>query len=161
MEHLAHLLAFAVGCGLFADLYSFCLGDPHEEPVRKGRILSRLGLWLIERYHREQNRIEAERKRREALQLEHARLAYYETPAYTVEGKPFNAAKFVAKQWDRPNWWKLTGVCPKCFLTWFAFILYLVILFVSSASLWWLLFLPCFLGFASLALGVAHYFRRD
>lgn len=147
------LMAFAFGCGLFADLYSFCLGDPHNEPVVKGRVLSRVGLWMAAGYHATQNRIESERTRRYNAELERAREAYYKANAPTL--RPFNHAEFVATPYDRPNWWKAIGVCPRCFNVYFTVGMFVVLMLVGSGSPWWWLFVVPFLGLSNWALSLS------
>lgn len=128
------LIVVALGCGLFTDLYSFCLGDPHYGEVAKGRILSGLGQWLLTRYEHTEANIKA-------------RMACGMTQEECVN------THYV-------NWWKSTGVCPRCFCVWATAAGHVIAVLALGVSLWWLAALPLALGFGGLGLSLADMARQ-
>ena len=160
IECLLIIMVTAIGSGLVSDLYSFCLGDPKNTvpnvPVRDGRILSRFGQWLVDSYHAKEDAIEADRQRDAAEQQERDRSAHY---AEHGDSLPWNAATFHPEPYMRTNWWKMTGVCPRCFNAWFATSLFVFLMVIGGCPIgWWFLAIP-FLGFSNLALSVSELCR--
>jgi hypothetical protein len=99
----------------FATLfYSYCIGNPEYGEVKSGRILSKLGHWLEEKYQeheiKESNRIKA--KMIDQDQLERMRL---------LRGKKL-------------NWYKALGICPVCVNPYITTIIYIIFLLFGLAE---------------------------
>ncbi len=161
MTHLVFLLiAFVVAltCGALVELWSFCLGDPMHGSVTQGRIFSGLGRYLLTRYEA----VELARERRNAK----LRNAYVndarERHRLKSPGKPFEVTDELlegAPMDLRPNWWKITGVCPKCAVVWAGFLTYAGLVLTLAPSPWWWCGLFNFAGAAFVGLQIAHRLR--
>lgn len=158
METVLLLLAFAIGTGFFSDLYSFCLGDPHEGQVTEGRVLSWLGRRLLDRFHRHEQRVLAQNEKRVSAFITDAR----EKWTFNNPGKPFVVpSSDRVKRIERypVNWWKATGVCPRCFNVWLCFATFGALAWVCQfPTVWWLALIP-YLGFSAMALSISSRAR--
>lgn len=94
------------------DFYDFCIGEPHMGEVASGRILSRLGYYLLERYEAHEL---SERKRLSRL-LE-----------YDIQKR------------KKLNWYKMLGVCPICCNFWISGLVGLLSCFLFSMPYWLIL----------------------
>lgn len=135
---LATMIVLPIASAGLTDLYSFCLGDPaKKEGPKRGRIFSRAGLWMHERY------IAFETVTRE-VQASKMRLATTEEELKR------------AKRCDRVNPYKLLGMCPRCTGVWISAGVF-VAAHVAWPMSWWLLVLH--IPLASIALGYAAKWR--
>lgn len=146
------LLMCALGTGAFTSLWSFCLGDPHDGRVSSGRILSALGKYLLDRFH-EREHIIGELK----VQV-HSRkyaIAKREWESTHKDAFPKTLAQFRSPVFEPINWWKSTGVCPRCFNVWLTLVSFAVVMALWPLTPWWLFAIVPYLGFSNLALGLA------
>lgn len=125
------MVVCAFACAGFTALYVFSLGDPHlDGPVKRGRILSHVGIWLEHRYQ------------------------VYERATLEIRSAKELAAKnerqlLRARMYTRANPYKMAGVCPRCCNVWIAALFFVGLHFVVGYSMWWL---PVFIGLANRAI---------
>lgn len=142
------LLVAAFGTGAFVDLWSFMIGDPgHDLEVHHGRILSHVGSFLLRKYKAFEARTEEIMKSRLAASIEDAQARW----RLKHPGKefPLDHPVYTADVPERVNWWKMTGLCPRCCMVWAAMVAFGVCMLAGGLSPWyWCAFVP-FLGVAS------------
>lgn len=124
---LAFLLG-SIGTGLFARLWSFCIGDPYTGVVRKGRVFSNFGNWLNERYW----------KREADIELKYGADAVRRPP-----------------NWYKSLGMCPQCFCVWASLLSFV-VLFGLLWWLEGASLLWLLVLPIYLGFSNLSVVLAE-----
>lgn len=90
--------------------WDFCIGEPHHGEVEKGRIFSRFGSYILEKYY------EHESKEKDRL--------YYIT----------SSQEFIRNQ--KLNLYKILGVCPICMNVYVAGIIGLGSCFFFGVSFW-------------------------
>lgn len=160
IEHLATVAiflaaAFAVGFGV--DLWSFSIGDPHQDEVDEGRIGSWLGRRLLAKFHKFEQREEKRIGDLHTAGIDDAVTQWKKTnPGDKFPGDHPVFSKTYPK---RTNWWKVTGVCPHCCCTWVAWAFFGIMVVVFGLSAWWLLAAWPFAGVASFALSLAMGMR--
>ena len=111
------LVALTSECA--THFWCYIIGSPHKGEVVKGRILSRVGLWLDKKYetfeYKEDERISVLTKGRMSLNDQHR-----------IERK------------RKLNFWKITGLCPVCTNPYFTFITWCFAhLLLSLEPIWW------------------------
>lgn len=148
------LLVSAALCGALADLWSFCIGDPnlHDEP-RDGRIASRLGRWLSERFQRFKDDTQRMREQR----INDAIWANGEDADPVSHDDPSVKRAY---RFDRVNWWKITGLCPLCTAIWLSIVVMVAHVIVAGLSPLWLCWWPLYAGVTNVALSLAQYLRE-
>lgn len=154
-----HLLLLSIGAGFFADLWSFCIGDPNRGTLKSGRIFSFLGRWLMDRYQAHEDETE---KHTMALRQSMYQDAVEKHKLWNP-GQPVDVSEedFEDVFSYRPNWWKVTGLCPRCFNVWASSAAWIAICFNMDAG-WWFRCLGyfVFIAVSHFALSVAEKLRK-
>lgn len=150
-----YLLLAALGTGLFSCLWSFMIGDPHEGAVHPGRILSGLGRYLFDKYYQRESAIEVEKELRRGREFTKAAQEWQQSLNNGARPYPFTIETFKATPYEAVNWWKATGVCPRCFNVWASVLSFVLTWRFAELPYLALLALPLFMGFANVALSLA------
>lgn len=108
---------------LFVD---FCIGEPHQHTVNKGRIFSKFGVYVRKRYDMREK--ETSDIRKSILEM----------------GGPEESEKFV-----RVNYWKILGVCPVCLNVWLSFVTFAVVFYYYQFDISRLFYLLPFISISN------------
>lgn len=136
------LLVIAFASAGLTHLWSFALGDPayhaRGEGVARGRILSRLGYALNQGFEQFEATTTAIRGSMERTATKERQLSR-------------------ARAFDRPNPYKLLGVCPQCTNWWVAIIVFAIVRMLTGYSWWWLVLVE---GLAYMACEIVQNIRH-
>jgi hypothetical protein len=153
MMTLLSLLFFAAGTGMFTALLFFAMGDPQEGDVRRGRIGSWLGVWLLDKYNAREVEIAKAEAQAVAKAIKKAE-ADHRAHIDTKPGDRFDASKVKLPKHAPVNWWKLF-VCPVCLNTWLSLVVFAAFAYASGLTGWWWLGLVPFLGWSTVSVSLA------
>lgn len=135
---VAFVLVALSGCSvaLWTWFLDFCFGGVGTSPEpKKGRIFSRIGLWMFRGYNsREKEIASAEIRAAEeaAEEIEKSNLARIEK--LSDREKKILRDRILGRV-NRMNWWKALGVCPVCSNVWWCFVFYPVVATFLGLSL--------------------------